>query len=73
MPTHDRPTPLLIVPKAISNKTFYFSITLVDLIMRKVKNKRKVETYRSYVFNLYKLHVRASKSRIKVVNKLNLK
>ena len=39
----------------ISNMTFFFSVALIVFISKKVENKRKAQTSRSYVFNLCKL------------------
>ena len=50
-----------------------FFITLVVLITKKVENKQKVVTYRSYVPDLYKLRTRASESGKKVEHKFDLK
>ena len=52
---------------------FYFSATLVILILGKAENKTKVATSISYVLNLYKLRARADKSVQKVQDKLGLK
>jgi len=57
----------------ISIMAFFFFVTLVTLISRKVKNKRKVGTSISYVIDLYKLDLRALKSERKVQNNLDLK
>ena len=39
----------------ISNIAIFFYFTLITFILRKVTNKRKAQTYRSYVDDLYKL------------------
>jgi len=63
----------LYVPPFISKMAFFFSVTLIVLIPRKVENKRKVATYISYVVHLYKLGSRTFESEGKVRDKLDLK